>query len=215
VSFTEEQIKSCPSMKGKFANKDVRLTEYEIAVARYQGLIGPDGKLTDEAVEKITPDKVTNIIPIDELVDDPDGIASKLEAVKQEVHGSETNVDPSLQIGKPLDPPNTVSGTDLTNLNPSQVTTVIKSCSFPVVCDHCKYDIRNQFKEPPYTEDDKLAFVRHVFAPGSRFYKTYEMFNGSVKVTLRSRTIDETTKIIEHIRELLVAGKDTRKTMDE
>jgi len=60
----------------------------------------------------------------------------------------------------------------------------------PVYCPHCGVDA----KLPKFQvlEDDKLEWTRYILSNGKRrFTRTYEVYGGRVKFTLRTRTLPE------------------------
>lgn len=208
--FTFEDVKNAPSLKGAFFRKDQKLTPFERAVAEYQGLIDENGLLKDEAIKKQEKSLPPNITPPVNLVDlDPAKgtevereVEEKVTKIKGET-AAEAKADPSLQVDEGLPPPDEDPQEEEESLDTKEdvdLIDLIVNYKEPLLCAHCGWDQRASFKPPRYSEEDKLAFIRHVMSSG-RFYKDYPIFGGKIKVRFRSRTQKELEIIMEKGRQ--------------
>ena len=71
----------------------------------------------------------------------------------------------------------------------------------PKICPHCGWDITRSVDEEP-TEADYDDFGRTVIS-GERFKKTYAFLNDRVRVTVQTRVVDETERVLEHVGKML------------
>ena len=221
--FTREQLEQAPSLRGSFTRKDQPITELERAVARHQGLLEDDGTLKSEALEKVLPPLPSNMpqtIPLEELVPEKAaGIEAAIQAAKGE-HAPDAVEDVEKQVETGLAPP-PFDDTELSagpgeppGDNQSAAAAVdlrqlIRGAKEPLYCGYCGWDQRDSFKPPPFTEEDKLAFIRHVMSKSGRFFKRFTLLGGKVKVTLRSRSQAELEAIMECARQELKAEELT------
>lgn len=200
AQFTAAELAAAPSLAGKM-RRGTKLTDFERAVANYQGLLGPDGALIETAYAKPEAERPTvEATPVEHLIDDPTGLLEELEQAK--LAGSAKTmpaISTDSRIDEPLAAPGTVDSLDLTKLTAAQIEIALRSAQTPIHCPHCAHDQRAIFAEPPVTPEDKAAFIRHIFSTG-RFFKTFQLFGGEITLQLRSRTSDEATKVYEHVR---------------
>lgn len=215
----QNDLSSYPSLAGKFANRGARLTPQERAVAKFQGLLNDDGTLKEEAIAQ--PEQVINLppgvsapVPLESLVENAEEVEEQIRGIKGDF-AKEAVVDGDKQLGEGLQPPDFSEG-DGRGAEDSdgdfRTTTVplgllIEQSADPVKCSHCGYDLRNAFTDPPYTEDDKMAFVRHVMSDTGRFYKTYSLLGGRVRIRLRSRSQAELEIILQVARQQMKDDK--------
>lgn len=65
-------------------------------------------------------------------------------------------------------------------------------------CPNCGADLYN-YVERPVTEEEKQRWLRYVLGEG-RFTKQFKLFNGQVKVVLRSRTLAESDAVFAQLK---------------
>jgi hypothetical protein len=214
--FTQEQLETAPSLKGRFTSADQSLTELERAVAKHQGLLTDEGKLSEEALKPKPlemPSGFGGVTSLEDLA--PDKVAGVEDAVRdvQGEHAPAAEVDSDLQLEEsglpapefsdseqdigPGPPPEPMASATI------DIGDLLRKAKEPVRCHHCGWDQRDSFQNPRFGEEDKMAFIRHVMSAKGRFFKTYSLFGGSAKVTLRSRTQREVDMALEYTRGLL------------
>lgn len=228
--FTQEDVERAPSLRGKYENPKVWLTPFERAVAQYQDLLQPDGALKEEALKpapKTMPAGLTPPLPLSLVAADARSIEEEVLRARDEVRArhAANSVKPSADAPAAesggLPPPEKEEGPATAPTveerpreeetprptSPEALTAQIAKSPTPVPCGHCGWDQREFYNEPVYTEEDKLAFIRHFFGPSSRFYKTYELFDGGLTVTLRSRLQSEADLLENYVRQTLKTGE--------
>lgn len=72
-------------------------------------------------------------------------------------------------------------------------------------CPRCFWNLNHEFGAN-YSDDDFQRFIAALLGP-TRFYKQYSLYDGAVKITLRSLTAKESTLVREQIRYDMLAGK--------
>lgn len=213
----KDAVESAPSLKGKYTKPNESLTELEKAILSHQGLINEDGTLKDEAIRKEDPKSklppgFSAPVPLEELApEQASKLADEIADIKGE-HAEQAKPDTSIQLdGEGVPPPkfaendadaHTVEPLRENEYRSSQqksIRELIEGSDEPVRCWQCGWDHRESFKPPSYTEEDKLAFIRHILSDG-RFFKTYELFGGEIEVQFRSRTQQEIELIMEYAR---------------
>lgn len=217
--FSQEQLEAAPSLRGRFGTKDQPLTELERAVAEHQGLLEDDGTLKAEALRLCPvalPANMPQTVSLEELVPEKAAvIEEQIQEIKGE-HAEAARADEDKQLGDGLAPPPFADGEvaddpgeppgdSQTAAVAIDISQLIRNAREPVRCGHCGWDQRDSFKPPPFNEEDKMAFIRHVMSKGGRFFKTFELFGGKVLVTLRSRSQAELEAILECARRELKA----------
>jgi hypothetical protein len=205
--------KDPPDLKGKIP-RNITLSPMEIEALRKQGLWDDTNDApSEEALQPKKPKDLADDIPSHlpkpqplTLMDPQKSqeIDKAAEAIKS-ASDEELN---DMQIDTPLPPP-TGAATDpedevaevgpppeFTGLTDIDAASAISKSKTPVGCPRCGWDHREKFAEPKVTEDDKIQFLRHLLSKG-RFYKTYTIMGGKIKVTFRSRTDGENLAIWE------------------
>jgi len=213
--ITKETIEGAKSLVGVF-DKGQKLTPLELAVAKHQGLVDENDKIKAEHLrkpEQMMPSNLPAPVPIENLISDD--AAARLEQGIADIRGEDAIdavVDDDMQLGDDgLDAPDLTGANDIApDENASKFASVddlavrlhnvISTAEEPIRCNHCGWDQREMFENPPWTEDDKLAFLGHLMSSGGRFYKTFELFGGQMKITLRSRTQNEIDAIMNQAR---------------
>lgn len=212
-TFTQEDVENAPELSGKFERKTQALTELERAVAAHQGLLEDDGTLKDEAIRKEPtevqlPPGIPMPVSLESISDDADKITEEIQSIRGE-HAPEAAIDEELQVdSEGLAPPD-VNNRKVENIDTVEnsapdeldLRSMIATSDDPVVCAHCGWDQREAFKTPKHSEEDKLAFIRHIMGTTGRFYKTVDLLGGNIKLTLRSRSQTEVDMIMNYTRD--------------
>lgn len=212
--FDKDQLEKAPPLAGKFDTVD-DMTDLERAVAEHQGLVTPEGALKEDARRR--PKKSLDLPPhigppvrLEDLTPDAgeinQGIAemkARLEKETRPAKDAET-----ARLDQPLPPPSfddapvePERGTDLPrpDADTTNVFKLIADAKEPVNCGHCGWDVRQTFQPPKATEEDRMAFVRHVMSRSGRFHKTYRLFD-ALSLELRSVSQTESDEMIRQLR---------------
>lgn len=72
-------------------------------------------------------------------------------------------------------------------------------------CKHCQRDLASLRSMVKPTEEDKKAWMRHILGE-ERFRKEFVLMGGKLKVTMRSRTAEETDLIFQQLNRDAVSG---------
>lgn len=221
AEFSDEQLRSAPSLKGKFDSKKQPLTDLERAVAAHQGLLEDDGTLKDAAVRPVPPTIPSNMpqtLSLEELMPEgADGIKSQIMEVRG-ANAKSAVVEEDKQVDTGLQPPElndeVVASTSVNEPGANQtgaatvdIKKIIKDYNEPVRCSYCGWDQRAAFRPPDVTDEDKLAFIRHIMSTSGRFFKEYKIFGGNISIVLRSRSQAELEAILMCARQELKDGE--------
>ena len=68
-----------------------------------------------------------------------------------------------------------------------------------VFCPRCGWDLKVPYKKIELTEEDKIQFVYSIMHR-MPFKKTYGLFDNKIKVTFRSKTVEDTEIILDQLR---------------
>lgn len=212
--FEKDQLEKAPPLAGKFDSID-DMTELERAVAEHQGLVTPDGTLKEEARRQ--PKKLLDLpahigppVRLEDLTPDAGEINQGIAEMKARLakETKPTKTAEAARLDQPLPPPSfddAVSapnrGTDLPmpDTDTANVFKLIAEAKEPVNCGHCGWDVRQSFQPPKVTEEDRMAFVRHVMSRHGRFCKTYRLFD-ALSLELRSVSQTESDEMIRQLR---------------
>lgn len=219
--ITQKIIEKAPSMRGKFISKNQKLTELERRVAEYQDLLDENGLIKDDALVAppvALPAGFDPPVPLENLIADTSKIETDIAEVKggsakEAIPEEEKQVDeglapPGFETGEPdVDPglpPGSESDSASIKVN---VADLIANAKEPVRCGHCGWDQRGLFTPPKFSEEDKMAFIRHIMSSDGRFFKIYDVFGDNLQIILRSRTQAEMELILECGRQDMKAEK--------
>lgn len=75
-----------------------------------------------------------------------------------------------------------------------------------IFCPRCGWDLQVPYKKVELTEEDKIQFVYSIMHR-MPFKKTFGLFDNKMKVTFRSKTVQDTELILDQLR-----SEDDRKT---
>lgn len=134
----------------------------------------------DEANAPAAPDTSPSI---------PDGMDPKLHSAFREAVDAATQDDRT----SPADQP--ANATAATQAAPTQEA----GGQIELNCPHCGWDVRNPEVTEP-SDADKRAFLAAMLS-GSRFYKQYKLFDGSVLVTFRTLTSEESMAALQLMKD--------------
>ncbi len=178
--FSAEELKKYPDIRGRL-HPGASLTELERAVASFQDLLNDDGSVKEEALVPAPEGddmsaRLPNVVSLESLTPDAEKIEQEIHEIQGE-HAPAAEVDDDTQIDAPLPPPGFdedstpgpppgVPVDDAEENHEPLVPAVadlgalIAKSLEPFRCAHCGWDQRQTFKEPEYTEENKLAFIR-------------------------------------------------------